>query len=61
MIFNTKAWHSRGQRFDPAYLHQKANEKAKKSVKSYDFTDFFLHSISKLLWEKATVLELYLN
>ena len=23
MIFITKAWHSRGQRFDPAYLHQK--------------------------------------
>ena len=23
-------WHSRGQRFDPAYLHQKANEKAEK-------------------------------
>ena len=23
MIFITKAWHSRGQRFDPAYLHHK--------------------------------------
>ena len=23
MIFIIKAWHSRGQRFDPAYLHQK--------------------------------------
>ena len=22
MIFIAKAWHSRGQRFDPAYLHQ---------------------------------------
>ena len=26
-------WHSRGQRFDPAYLHQKA-------LKSYDFKAF---------------------
>ena len=24
MIFITKAWHSRGQRFDPAYLHQRS-------------------------------------
>ena len=29
-IFVFKAWHSRGQRFDPAYLQQKANEKAEK-------------------------------
>ena len=27
-------WHSRGQRFDPAYLRQK-------DLKSYDFRSFF--------------------
>ena len=45
----------------PLISTRKLTKKQKKSVKSYDFTDFFLHSISKLLWEKATVLELYLN
>ena len=28
-------WHSRGQRFDPAYLHQK-------DLKSKDFRSFFV-------------------
>ena len=45
----------------PLISTRKLTKKQKKSVKSYDFTDFFLHSIFKLLWEKATVLELYLN
>ena len=45
----------------PLISTRKLTKKQKKSVKSYDFTDFSLHSISKLLWEKATVLELYLN
>ena len=29
MIFITKAWHSRGQRFDPAYLHQRVERLTK--------------------------------
>ena len=45
----------------PLISTRKLTKKQKKSVKLYDFTDFFLHSISKLLWAKATVLELYLN
>ena len=42
MIFITKAWHSRGQRFDPAYLHQKANEKAEKVREIVLFHGLFL-------------------
>ena len=45
----------------PLISTRKLMKKQKKSVKLYYFTDFFLHSISKLLWAKATVLELYLN
>ena len=37
MIFITKAWHSRGQRFDPAYLHQKC-------WKPMVFNTFFISS-----------------
>ena len=33
-------WHSRGQRFDPAYLHQKSSEEARKTLKSLDFKVF---------------------
>ena len=32
-------WHSRGQRFDPAYLHQKL-ERVRKTLKSSDFKVF---------------------
>ena len=27
MIFITKVWHSRGQRFDPAYLHHRKSHR----------------------------------
>ena len=33
-------WHSRGQRFDPAYLHQKAAKLSNKSLFSSDNRDF---------------------
>ena len=42
MIFITKAWHSRGQRFDPAYLHQIGHPKYGKILKTLSFQNFFL-------------------
>ena len=37
-------WHSRGQRFDPAYLHQeKAVKCFRKSPETLGFRDFFLY------------------
>ena len=33
-------WHSRGQRFDPAYLHQKAAKLSNKSLFSSENRDF---------------------
>ena len=35
-------WHSRGQRFDPAYLHQKAAKLSNKSLFSSENRDFSL-------------------
>ena len=40
-------WHSRGQRFDPAYLHQKVSEGTLRKVpKSYGFGTFSLFYLS---------------
>jgi hypothetical protein len=46
-------WHSRGQRFDPAYLHQKL-ERAKKTLKSSDFKVFFFKSGKIAVFAKGT-------
>ena len=50
-------WHSRGQRFDPAYLHQSGTVIIKlsdrKILKSYDFRIFsllFLLKLFRLFW-----------
>ena len=39
-------WHSRGQRFDPAYLHQKLG-KSEKTLKSFDFKVFSYPKVEK--------------
>ena len=46
MIFITKAWHSRGQRFDPAYLHQKL-VRVKENLEIERFQGFFLSKSRK--------------
>ena len=52
MIFIFKAWHSRGQRFDPAYLHKKqqtARPKALRFCYTYRFGYTLYHISTQLL------------
>ncbi|WP_337362619.1 tyrosine-type recombinase/integrase, partial [Vescimonas sp.] len=49
-------WHSRGQRFDPAYLHQMCAEAQEKTLKSYDFKVFSFPKVEKSQYlQKAPV------
>ena len=55
MIFIAKAWHSRGQRFDPAYLHQIESEALEENPEIARFQDFFLLFILKLFGVSGAV------
>ena len=55
MIFITKAWHSRGQRFDPAYLHQIESKALEENPEIARFQDFFSLFILKLFGVSGAV------
>ena len=47
-------WHSRGQRFDPAYLHQKAAKLSNKSLFSSENRDFSF-AFGRKSWRKTAI------